>query len=80
MGKSTEECRKGCDVYQEWCDLVNAYAELEAENKRLKEHLNHIFTCLLVLKNTKTEQGLKDLPTSLTTLYEYIEQALKEGE
>lgn len=35
MSKSTTECRKGCDVYKDWCKLEARNAELEATVARL---------------------------------------------
>ena len=42
------------------------------ENSKLQAKLNHIETCLLILKNTKSDEGLKDLPDLLNELYEYV--------
>lgn len=52
---------------------------LQAENKRLKESLKHIDTCLLILTNTKTEEDINDLPKLLKRLKEYVEQVLEGG-
>lgn len=51
--------------------------ELEAENERLKEKLGHILTCLTILRCTKSEEGIKDLPEMIAKLYEEVEQAEK---
>jgi len=55
-------------------------AELKAKDmevKRLKDIITSIKTCLSILKNTKTEDGLKELPSLANTLQEYIDEALK---
>jgi hypothetical protein len=43
------------------------------------EALNHIDTCLSIIKCTKTDEGLKDLPELAIELQSYIKQALKEA-
>lgn len=51
--------------------------ELKAENERLKKKLRHIDTCLLGLANTKSEEGVKQLPELIRELREYSKQGQK---
>ena len=44
---------------------------------KLVKHLKHIDTCLAIMANTQTEEGLRDLPELSTNVRKYIEQALK---
>lgn len=57
--------------------MAKQIEEQRKEIERAKSHLSHIETCLLVLKNTKSEEGIKDFPYLIGILYEYVEQALK---
>lgn len=65
-----------------YCTLIiidQFEADLKAKDEEidgLKKHLSHIGTSLLILKNTKSEEGIKDLPYLASRLHEYIEQAL----
>jgi len=47
---------------------------------QFKNHFSHIDTCLMIMANTRTEEGLRDLPKLANDLRKYVRQALKEAE
>lgn len=49
------------------------YKEIEAKNTNLQKIISHIKTWLSIIKNTGTEEGLKDLPSLAEELSKYIE-------
>lgn len=55
-----------------WVEAQSARKRLALENDKLKEQLKHVKTSLLILKNTKTKEGIDDLPARLVDLYDYM--------
>jgi len=49
-------------------------------HEKLLENLNNLDNCLAIMANTKTEEGIRDLPSLSNNLRDYIKQALKEAE
>jgi len=47
------------------------------ENRRLKEVIKNNVACLMIMKNTKSDEGIRDLPNLAQQLQELNEQALK---
>ena len=45
--------------------------------KALEAALNNLDNCLAIMANTKSEEGIKDLPKLITNLREYIKETLK---
>ena len=63
------------------CEKCKSFpVQCRCEELRLKEALRHIDTCLMILKNTKSEEGIRDLPELINNLKDYVTQALKENE
>ena len=47
---------------------------------QFKNHFSHIDTCLMIMANTRTEEGLRDLPKLANDLRKYVRQAREEAE
>ena len=76
--KEIEQLQVKCDALEISRNAATeAIVMLRAENKRLKKNLQHIVTCLMIMKNTKSEEGIRDLPKLAEKLQEDVEQALK---
>ena len=94
--ETEDDCINGlcelCSIYnqklQKQSDLLtlgllkekNKYDTLKTSHTKLITALGHIDTCLSIIKCTKSEEGLKDLPDLATELKNYIKQTLKEAE
>lgn len=42
MGKSTQECRKGCDVFESWKEFEDSNVGLVLDNTRLEAEFEHL--------------------------------------